>query len=443
MRAWLLLVLLLCSGGAVAGQTFVVECPAGDGDCTYSTEEYVAPGEPTVLPDGDPNTTLPPPGSTTGVGSIEVCDQASGVCVAGKVKSTADPLETPAGWSGPTSPPSSSTPQQYAASWSRAACPGPYTSFTNAAACSNSGFTCATATTSCTVQCSGIGGDGFSKTGCQIYWTNGSPTGSTFTITANLAYTCSAGYTHAGGSPGTCPLTDPTAVPRPPNSVCVAPTAGGYGTDPDCTILSSGGDSGDTEFSTDGSGFSATGEDGTVVDWAPGGGGGGRLTVGRPNDNGGTTEEIVDFDANGNVTGASRRDYLGTGSAANSGTAAVGTGSCGGVGQVPCQIDETGTPTSATGVAGKADELEGKEPSDFGVGEYTGSTPSSWSVFPELSGSDTCTNPFSYAVLGHSITFDLCSVWLPAKGILAWFLYAFTAVYIWRRVSSSLGVGGV
>lgn len=147
------------------------------------------------------------------------------------------------------------------------------------------------------------------------------------------------------------------------------------------------------------------------------------------------------------VTGVSSGRVIGEGSLAGSGdTAQPESGStprpCGAPGQPPCRIDETGTPspsviTDALNAAKSA--LDSITPATFGRNDWQGTPIQQHSGLPSVSGSALCVNPITWVWMGHTLHPDICSIWAPLKGWLEWFLYAFTAVYIWRRGNQAIG----
>jgi len=358
----------------------------------------------------------------TTIPNISMCN-GSGKCIAIPLNATS-PDATPSGWSGPTSPPATATQT---------------TTFQSANVGVCGGIMTGTSANDVANKCSSYCASHFAPsncTTCSVTSTNwnyrDTSAGQTCPGAGNVALsssgTCPAGYTVSGAN---CNLSNASLVQRPPNNLAAVKSSGGTlacdsQDTADCTTdliapigtLSGGVLSGGT-----------AGQDAYTI--AGRSGGGIKLDRYFP-DGADQVHQVVEVDGTGQVVGTRQERQTGQGTQAVAGSTASPTTQ---------KIDETGTPTSV-GTLGSA--LDGKAPSDFGAGSYsTSSNPSPWSSVPTLDGSDSCTNPFSYQVFsgvaGTNITFDMCSLVSPAKAILKWFLFAFTAVYMWRRVSSAIG----
>jgi hypothetical protein len=124
------------------------------------------------------------------------------------------------------------------------------------------------------------------------------------------------------------------------------------------------------------------------------------------------------------------------------GSGGSGSGSCGGTGQPKCAVlvDETGTPTAIEDKRGLLDSIT---LSSLGLTVFNPiiHTFQLWTDLPVIGGSDGCVEPVDFPdwkILGVQVTINLCAVWLPFKGWLTWAIYAFTAMWGFRRVTRTL-----
>lgn len=307
--------------------------------------------------------------------------------------------------------------------------------------------------------CQYVSDNGSQVTVCERVAGNGAC--GTGTINGSVTSTCPSGY---GVSGTECTLTDASQVKKPSNGTCEVIRVGNVfqndSRDPDCDPSSP--TSSVSKDSVGGLGsnavtFGAAGNGGTVT---ANGDGSANVSLSYPVTGGNTGTSNIDVGSpsgttDGKVTGVANGTQAGQGTKAGSGSG-DGTESCGLPGQPECntRIDEAGT--MDTGGAAAGDSLKSQydaeksaadaagasgDASHFGLPKYTAPTgdPSA-PPFSFLSGSDSCTNP---TATYRGVTFDLpvCTVILPMKEILAWFLAVMTGFYAWARFTGRIGKG--
>jgi len=258
--------------------------------------------------------------------------------------------------------------------------------------------------------------------------------------TAILA--CPAGYTNQSGL---CNLTNASVVIKPTDGKCniirTGNTYSGDANDPDCSLSTSGGSAQSLNLNVSSGTVTASESGRTISVNTNGSTGATTVTDSVANSNNTTTTKTTAYGppAGGTgapvVTGSSDATTQGVGDLNNPSTPA--DDACGLPGTPPCKIDESGTPSgSGFQTAGK-DALTAVTPGTQGVTAWDGKGPSPWSSVPVISGSSSCTNPTA-TFFGQVVTVDVCSIFGPFKTILAWFLYAITALYMWRRVTGTV-----
>lgn len=143
-----------------------------------------------------------------------------------------------------------------------------------------------------------------------------------------------------------------------------------------------------------------------------------------------------------------------TGGGSSGGSSGTGTGSCGGTGQVPCSIDDSGFKDKTLNIDPVKSKLDSAG-TDFQntVDQHTGN--------PHQIGHEgffgdlrfglprvTCQNPdlnFGSSAANLDLSFDLCGNELIhlARQLEAWLLYVFTVYYVWRRFLTAEDVAPV
>jgi len=251
---------------------------------------------------------------------------------------------------------------------------------------------------------------------------------------------CPAGYGLSGGS---CVLENAAQVIKPSDGRCgVARSGNTYNKDaqdPDCGSTSSAASA--ANLSVSGGTLTVGGSTNTAVITINPLDGSARIAVATAG-NGFTTDsfQIATAAPDGStaaVTGRSETSIQGTGTLLQE--AASKVQNCGSPGQQPCKIDETGTPTGTGATSAAQAALNALTPESFGISSWSGTGISIFPSLPTFAGSSTCTNPLSWNWMGQNLNPDICSIWQPLKPGLAWLLYAITALYIWRKLTNSLG----
>jgi len=151
----------------------------------------------------------------------------------------------------------------------------------------------------------------------------------------------------------------------------------------------------------------------------------------------------------GSIRGGSGSPTNGSGGTGGGGGAVGGSTeikieTCGGSGQPPCKIDESGTPGGQGAYNGANSALDGAmtglDSAIRGAGNRS-SLP--WSPSELLLPSASCEVQRTETRLGP-LTFDACSspiaqLW---RQLLGWLLYMYTLLYAWRTAGGSIGNGG-
>jgi len=278
---------------------------------------------------------------------------------------------------------------------------------------------------------------------------------------ANVIDVCPTGYTLQSGA---CNLADSEAVVMPSNNYITSQRSGnvhfltpndadntGAASGPLAISAAAGVVSGGNV--TGGGAFTVTtGSDGkTLIEVSKDLGNGStqkwQINVGSPDGSGITKVEGTGsgvYAGTGNLT---------SGSPAGQTELAAGSKPCGGPGQSPCKIDETGTSdSSSAGAAGSAlkgsyDTLKGQADAAATSGDMSAFGVPGFSV-PSVTGPDgvrnvfvgsaDCNNP-TVTMMGQSVELPICSAISPFKAILAWFLSCIAAWYAWYRFSHPQG----
>lgn len=274
----------------------------------------------------------------------------------------------------------------------------------------------------------------------------------TYSIAAanSSSTSCPAGYTLSGG---TCNLSNANDVQKPSDGKCGVKLVGNTfqvdGRDGDCATLPNSVSIGSGYVSVvdaDGNAHSVTIDSGTgrstiISDHANGDGTTTRSTtaLGTPS---GTGAE---------VTGQKVETYTGTGDQiAGSPNANVSVvNPCGGIGQPPCKIDESGTPTGvgdATGAAGEAAKSDydlakarmdaattGGTVGELGIGLNQWTAPGSSDADSDWTGglsSAECSS-LELTMWGRDFELAWCPVVEYLRPVIDWGAGMFVALYVW------------
>lgn len=370
--------------------------------------------------------------------SLQVKDKNGAVIGRTRINPTA--AQTPAGWSGPTSPPLTA-PETLTYPWNGTT----YTSFgaaCSAAAALGNGQVCSThssgnATEARSVE-SAAGGVCTIRSVCTapdstVIWnitTNPAPA-------IGTAAVCPAGYT---ASAGVCTLDNPSSVIYPDGT-------------PTETIRTGNAASMNPQNAPGGSsGVSASGSQ--VNYSAPGGGSQGTVrvtynadgsstitqTVPLGGGRSGVSELLVGDDGNGNQVVKGVRESINMGEGASVSDTPAQIPPCGVPGSSPCKIDETGTPSGSGAFAGATGELNTAAQSrqdaitKAGGSEKVTSFGWSWSWSPPAA---SCSS-WSFTFKEWSAPVDWCPWLARVRDLFGWFFGISCAIYIWKSATGAV-----
>jgi len=452
-EAFILAVLILCgftlaAQPARADQPLVIEiCGAGAIDPSASN---TCAGSSAANVDQPGGVTL-----GTEFDGIRVSDPNSGKTLQLPV-TPASALNTPAGWSSPTSPPSSAGSPTVKYSVASFGCSGNLYDTASAAASACAASIGGTVEAVCNVS----GSDYFVLHDPTPGATQ--PTCNAITGTAiSHANTCPSGYSISGG---TCVLTSAPDVVKPSDNGCGVKRSGATLTfdsqDPDCSAPP-------MNVSCSAGVCTGSGGAGDSFKYTANSDGSGTLVRCRPQPDGTTvcgtySGTAPDGSGKGKVNGTASATTAGTGTLNTPGSPVSQTsvtGQCGGPGQPECsvKVDETGTPTTfanqsdaATAVAtlkSHADAAATSGLGSFGVpgastfGAPTGHEQGTFfnALFPSSSSCAPITfaSAVKYGANSGDLTLDICPVVAVALPILDWLLFGLTCWYVysvfWRR----------
>lgn len=276
-------------------------------------------------------------------------------------------------------------------------------------------------------------------------------------VSHNTYNYCLAGYTLSGNN---CVLSNAAVVEKPSDGICTIVRTGntysGDPRDPDCAV----------------SNIPATVTiSGSQITARPSGGSTQRTTINADgsttitnsttnNTNNTTTTTTINISASTGagttkITGIGTTTVNGTGDLAGQGTAPatpfpsdynrettqqgisnkldqLKAGQCGGAGQPPCKLDETGTPTTDALTAGRAEVAKGMDDRKSQIESSTDKSawPSPFSItFP--TGSNCTDISFAMPRNKGNLEIAICSKLAPVRGVLEWMLGIFAAFSIY------------